>query len=400
MTARSVQFGASAIFVSLILAPPAPDQLAPIGAFLQESAPRDVPAICALVVDRDKVLFEAAAGWRDQAAGAPLRPDSIFRIASMTKPVTSLAVMMLHEQGRIGFDDPVTKYLPEFDRLRVMTEFHEDGRYESRPPKRAVLVRHLLTHTSGIGYAFADPRLAKLPDPGRKNLADMPLLHDPGEKFTYGPNTYVLGQIVERVSGRTLDVFLRENIFAPLGMRDTAYTVPGEHRDRVVTVHARQNGAWVERPNPETIRADVAGDGGLFSTARDYGAFLQLFLNRGRHGGTRLVSEESIRLMTTNQMGDVTLDEQPSADRTLAMPFPIGAGKDKFGFGFQVEMPPARDGMRRAGSVSWGGIFNTHFWIDPDAGRGAVLLMQVLPYYDEAAVKVLRGFESRVYKAE
>ena len=119
-------------------APPAPDQLAPIGAFLQESAPRDVPAICALVVDRDKVLFEAAAGWRDQAAGAPLRPDSIFRIASMTKPVTSLAVMMLHEQSRIGFDDPVTKYLPEFDRLRVMTEFHEDGRYESRPPKRAV----------------------------------------------------------------------------------------------------------------------------------------------------------------------------------------------------------------------------------------------------------------------
>ena len=144
----------------------------------------------------------------------------------------------------------------------------------------------------------------------------------------------------------------------------------------------------------------MAGDGGLFSTARDYGAFLQLFLNRGRHGGTRLVSEESIRLMTTNQMGDVTLDEQPSADRTLAMPFPIGAGKDKFGFGFQVEMPPARDGMRRAGSVSWGGIFNTHFWIDPDAGRGAVLLMQVLPYYDEAAVKVLRGFELRVYKAE
>src|SRR5262249_28726320 len=148
-----------------------------------------------------------------------------------------------------------------------------------------------------IGYAFAEPRLAKISAGARKDVAELPLLHDPGEKFTYGPNTYVLGQIVEKVSAQTLDVFLREKIFEPLGMRDTGYTVPADQRNRVVTVHARQNGAWLERSNPDTLRSDVAGDGGLFSTARDYGAFLQLFLNGGRRGQDRLVSEDSIRLM-------------------------------------------------------------------------------------------------------
>jgi methyl acetate hydrolase len=396
---RSPELCAAVLLVALTLAlpPPAPDRQAPLHTFIHDSAPRDVPAIAALVVDRDKVLFDDVSGWRDAAARAPLQPDSIFRIASMTKPITSLAIMMLHEQGKVGFDDPVTKYLPQFDRLRVMTEFHDDGSYESRLPNRPVLVRHLLTHTSGIGYAFADPRLAKISGGARKEIVDLPLLHDPGEKFTYGPNTYVLGQIVEKASGETLDVFLRENIFEPLGMRDTSYVVPADQRSRVVTFHTRQNGAWTERPNPDTIRSDVAGDGGLFSTTHDYGAFLQMILNRGRRGTTPLASEDSIRLMTTNQMGEMIIQQQPSADPALAMPFPIGAGKDKFGFGFQVEMPPATKGLRHAGSVSWGGIYNTHFWIDPHAQIGAVLLMQVLPYYDEAAVKVLKGFESRVY---
>ncbi len=305
MISRKSLIGSAAVFVSLARVP-AHGSLAPLGSFLHESAPRDVPAVAALLVDRDNVVF---------------------------------------------------------------------------------------------GYSFADPQLAKLDD-GKKSIVDLPLLHDPGEKFTYGPNTRVLGQIVEKISGQPLDVFLWEKIFEPLGMRDTSFAVPADKHDRVVTVNARENGRWVERPNPAAVRSEVRGDGGLFSTARDYGAFLQLIRNRGRRGATQVVTEESIRLMTTNQIGEVIVQQQPSANLSLTMPFLIGAGKDKFGFGFQVETPPAPNGLRSAGSVSWGGIFNTHFWIDPQKQLGAVVLMQVLPYYDEAAVKVLKGLESRVYEAQ
>jgi CubicO group peptidase (beta-lactamase class C family) len=358
----------------------------------------DAPAIAALVVNRDGVLFEGAAGKRDVAADRALTTDAIFRIASMTKPVTSLAVMMLRDEGKIGLDDPVTKYLPEFGGVRVMTKFNEDGTYESRPPSRPILIRHLLTHTSGLGYSFADPRLARIDD-GKKTTAEMPLLNDPGERFTYGPSTAVLGRIVEKVSGQTLDVFVTRRIFDPLGMHDTFYVVPPEKVGRVVTGHTRLNGALTERPNPAAPRSTVAGDGGLFSDARDYGFFMQMWLNGGRLGGTRLVKESTVKEMISNQIGRVVVETQAASGGVISKPFPIGAGKDKFGFGFQIETPPIADrGLRSAGSLSWGGINNTHFWIDPQKQVAGVVLMQVLPYYDERCIDVLRGFERLVYQ--
>jgi len=383
------------------LAPPAisTDGGAALRVFLRQSVTSNaVPAVAVVVVNRDQQIYLDATGKRDVANNDPLTSDAIFQIASMTKPITSLAVMMLYEERKIGLDDPVTKYLPEYEGARVLILFNDaDASFRTRPPARPITIRHLLTHTSGIGYSFADARLARIDD-GKKTQVEIPLLHDPGDRFTYGPNTAVLGSIVEKLSGQPLDVFLKTRIFDPVGMKDTFYLVPPDKHDRVVTQHARSATGFVERPNPAMIQSPVRGDGGLYSTAGDYGRLMQVFLNGGRAGMTPLVKDATIKLMTSNQIGRVFVVEQPSVNAALAKPFPFGGGKDKFGFGFQIEMSPARPGLRSVGSYSWGGINNTHFWIDPQKQIAAAVLMQVRPYYDDAAINVLRGVERLVYQ--
>ena len=403
-TVAAVAALAACVMLQQIAAAPPPSlrasTVSALDAFLHKVVDdRLVPAVVAVVVDSERVLYLRSAGKRDVAAGVALAPDAIFRIASMTKPITSAVVMMLHEEGRLGFEDPVSKYLPEFAGVRVMTSFNDaDRTYESRPAARPITVRHLLTHTSGIAYSFADARLAKL-DTSGKTEAEIPLLHDPGDHFTYGPNTAVLGRIVERISGAALDDVLKARVFDPLGMEDTFYVVPADKRDRVVTAHARIGDGLREQPNPAALRSSVRGDGGLFSTAADYAKFMQLFLNGGRAGGRRLLSEASVRQMLSNQIGRLFVAKQPSENPQLAKPFPFGGGKDKFGFGFQIEAPPAAPDLRSVGSASWGGIDNTHFWIDPQKQVGVAVLMQFLPYYDPAAIDVLRGVERIVYAA-
>jgi CubicO group peptidase (beta-lactamase class C family) len=358
----------------------------------------DVPGVVAMVVDRQSTIYSGAFGKADVASHRPMSADSIFRIASMTKPITSLAAMMLVEQGRLRLDDPIAKYLPEFSRVQVLTSWHEpDGTYDGRPPKRPITIRDLLTHTSGIAYSFVDARVARLDD-GRKRVWELPLVSDPGERFVYGPNTAVLGDIVAKVSQMSLDAFLETKIFTPLSMHDTFFTVPQNKADRVVTTHARgADGSLRETANPDVLKAPVRGDGGLFSTAADYGRFMHLILNRGRAGTARLVDERTIDLMTSNQLGIVRVAEQTSSNLAFARPFPFGGGKDSFGLGFQIEEAPATAGLRSRGSLSWGGILNTHFWIDPERSIAAVVLMQVLPYYDPRALAVLRGFERETY---
>lgn len=360
----------------------------------------DVPGVVALVVGPDGVLYQGSAGRQDVARNVEMKPDVLFRIASMTKPVTTVAVLMLVEGGRLSVDDPVSKYLPNFKDRPVLSSFNAaTGAYETRPAKREVTIRHLLTHTSGVGYGWSSPVVARLIGNDRDKETELPLLFEPGDKWTYGASTRVLGQVVEKVSGQPLDVFLRDRILKPLGMNDTAFAVPAGNVSRVATVHSRTDGKLVEQPNTPVQQAPVRGDGGLYSTARDYGTFLQMLLNGGTLHGTRLLSDRSVRMMGENQIGTVVVEEQPAADPLRSRPYPLGAGHDKFGFGFQIAAKDPRYAKYRSeGSLSWAGIDNTHFWIDPNRHIGAVWMTQVLPFYDEACIRSLRGFEELVYQ--
>jgi CubicO group peptidase (beta-lactamase class C family) len=264
-------------------------------------------------------------------------------------------------------------------------------------------VRHLLTNTSGIGYPFASLTLTQMQGEGAslQPLPDpQPLLHDPGTEWTYGPSTRVLGKLVEKVSGKPLEVFFRERIFEPLGMHDTGFAVPKEQVSRVVTTHRSVGGKLVETPNPAEITSPVAGDGGLNSTAADYAKFIQLFLNHGKTpSGKHLISDHAARLMGRVHTGSVRVRLQDAASPAISAVFPLGAGRDSYGLGFQITGAPASAGMRAPGSMSWAGIFNTEFWIDPENGVGGILLMQYLPFYDKAAIETLQGFEQRVYQS-
>jgi CubicO group peptidase (beta-lactamase class C family) len=361
----------------------------------------DVPGVVVLVVATDRVLYHEAFGRMDVARGVDMRKDAIFRIASMTKPITSVAVMMLVEEGKLGLDDEVARYLPAFRSPQVISRLDlAAGTWETRPAARPITIRQLLTHTSGIGYSWSDPGLALIEKKtGWTSEVELPLVHEPGEKWTYGAGTKVLGDVVETLSGQRLDEFLASRVFGPLGMRDTGWSVSPDRHDRVVTLHQRKDGRLVETPNPASLAAQVRGDGRLFSTADDYGRFVRMILGDGQLGSARLLRGETVREMGRNQTGDVRVRLQPTANAEYSKPFPLGVGQDAWGLGFQLAAPAPPDPARRhPGSMSWAGIDNTYFWIDPKAQIGVVALMQFLPFYDEAALAVLAGVESRVYR--
>lgn len=363
----------------------------------------DSPGVVALIVGPDGVLYEGAAGKLAIAHEKAMPVDAIFLIASMTKPVTSVAIMQLIEEGKLQLDDPVSKYLTGFDNLRVITKFNEkDATYETRPSKRPITIRHLLTHTSGIGYGFSNAIVKRLTEATKKDEWQLPLLDDPGDKWHYGASTTVLGMIIEKVSGESLETYFQRHIFKPLEMTDTSYAVPLAKQSRVATVHRRVNGQLQEIPRPQPIpampTAPFFGDGGLYSTAQDYGRFIQMLLDGGHLGAEKILSEKSVKMMGENNIGSIFVEQQPGADPSRAKPFPLGAGHDKFGLGFQIASGESQyTGFRSAGSLSWAGIYNTEFWIDPVKHIGGVMMMQVLPFYDDGAIRTLRDFEKLVY---
>lgn len=374
---------------------------AAISAFMAKAVERgDVPGVVTLIVNREGVLYEGAAGKQDVARGVAMPADAIFRIASMTKPVTSVALMMLVEQGKVKLDDPVSKYLPDFDQRPVIAKFDAaSGSYETRPAKTAITIRHLLANTSGLGYAFTDPTISRIVQITKKAEPELPLLHDPGVKWTYSPATRVLGWVVEKVSGEPLDVYLRTRIFEPLKMVDTGHAVPASKLARVATVHMRKAGKLSEATNEPKQESPVRGDGGLYSTARDYGRFVRMLLNGGSLDGAKILSPQTVQSMGQNHIGAIFIQTQPDANPARTRPFPIGAGRDKFGLGFQIAAAdPKYANYRSPGSLSWAGINNTHFWIDPKRQVGGVVMMQVLPFYDDVCISVLRGIEEIVYR--
>ena len=366
-----------------------------LSTFLRNATERgDVPGVVVAVVDKDRTLYHEAFGRSSTIRGTPMAGDTIFNMASMTKPVTSVAVMMLVDEGKLKLDDEVAKYLPKYKNQVVISKINDaDGTYETRPARRAITIRHLLTHTSGIGYGFSSPTLTKIMQKTMQGELDLPLLFDPGESWAYGASTRVLGQVVEAISGQQIDAFLESRILHPLGMHDTSYLVPATKYARVVAVNARgADGKFVERPMPPTLPANVAGDGGLYGTASDYGLFLRMLLNDGKLGNTRILSEKSARTLFENHMGKVVVQPQESANQALSRNFPLGAGKDRWGLGFQLAAEKQAN-RRSPGSGTWAGIFNTHFFIDPDKELGVVVMMQTLPFYDDASMNVYAGVE-------
>ena len=361
----------------------------------------DVPGIVAIVVGPDKVLYHEAFGKMNVAKNTPMAKDTIFRIASMTKAVTSVGVMQLVEQGKIGLDDPVSKYLPRLASPQVFSKVDEEsGSYETKPATRPITIRQLLTHTSGIGYSWSDHGLAiAQKKTGATNDSELPLVNEPGAQWTYGASTRVLGELVEKLTSEKIDAYIDAHVAGPLGMRDTTYTVPKQKYSRVVTLNQKANGKITETQNPNPIPATIRGDGGLFSTASDYSRFVQMILNKGQLGSVRVLKEATVAEMGKNQIGSVKVRLQPSADPLRSKPYPLGAGEDVWGLGFQLAAPRTPNpSMRSPGSMSWAGINNTFYWIDPQKQVGAVILMQMLPFYDEGAIRTLQGFEERVYK--
>src|SRR5687768_11498222 len=285
-------------------APSLPSQgAAALSTFLKSATDRgDVPGVVVAVVNRDGSLYNEAFGLASTLRRTPMAKDTIFNMASMTKPVTSVAIMMLVDEGKLKLDDEVAKYLPRYKDPLVISRFNEaDASYETRPAKRPITIRHLLTHTSGIGYGFSSPTLTKIMQKTMQPELDLPLLFDPGESWAYGASTRVLGHVVEAISGQKIDAFLETRILQPLGMQDTSYLVPAAKYPRVVAVNARgADGKFVERPMPATLPANVAGDGGLYGTASDYGLFLRMLLNRGKVGNRRILSERSAKTIFEN----------------------------------------------------------------------------------------------------
>jgi methyl acetate hydrolase len=365
---------------------------------------KDVPGVVALITDRERVLYQSAFGVADVATGRPLTSDALFRIASMTKPVTSVALMQLVEQGRIALDDPAEKYLPELAGLKVIESFDATtGDYRLRPASRAPTVKHFLTHTSGLAYPFTSAIWRDFkPRNGETFPFGGPLLFDPGERWHYSTSTDVVGKLVEAVSGQKLEDYFREHIFVPLKMNDTSYNVPEAKGPRLVAQQQRagdrMDGA-IERQKPQpglTIAAPIGG-GGLASTADDYGRFMRMLLNGGALDEARVLKPETVALMGQNHIGAVSVPALKSAlPRSADFTF-IADGRDKWGLGFLITADQVQ-GKRSPGSLSWGGINNTFFWIDPTRGIAGVIMMQYLPFADAKALAVYDAFERGAYQ--
>jgi CubicO group peptidase (beta-lactamase class C family) len=275
--------------------------------------------------------------------------------------------------------------------------FTDDG-YIAKPAQIAMTVRHLLTHTSGLAYEFSNSTLAGMLHGTNAGATDHALVHEPGERWTYGESTRVLGTLVERISGESLEAFMRRRIFLPLDMQETWYTVPADLTERVATIHNKTPEGMKESANPEQISSPMNGDGGLNSTAIDYAKFIAMFLNGGTApDGTRLLKQETVDLMGRNHIGSVRVSTQVSTNAALSKDFPLGSGRDTFGLGFQITGQHDQT-MRSPGSMAWAGIFNTEFWIDPARGIGGVVMMQYLPFYDDAAIDTLNDFEHLLYE--
>jgi len=367
-----------------------------------------IPGVVAIAASSGEVLHRGSFGKKSADAEEAMALDAIFRIYSMTKPVTSVAVMQLVEQGTVELDASVGEYLPELARPRVLEGFGEDGTPQLRDASRPPTIRELLSNTSGYAYGIwnADIRRYEvetgLPD-GRDRFPLLPLASDPGTRWEYSPSTAILGVLVETVSGLTLEEYFKRNIFQPLGMSDSFFQIPADKWGRAVRRHKRLRDGSIEvlggaPPATPPQVTYFAGDGGLSSTAPDYLRFVRALLNGGELDGARILKTESVDQMGANQIGEfeaagnmVTVQPGLSNDVNL---YP--GVEDRFGLGFLLNAESVVDG-RAEGTMMWAGLMNTYFWIDREQDVGGVLLTQTLPFGDATVLELLGEYEKAVY---
>jgi CubicO group peptidase (beta-lactamase class C family) len=368
---------------------------------------KEVPGVVAMAANDKGVIYEGAFGTRDLAQGPAMTLDTIFRLASMTKAVTSVAAMQLVEQGKLQLDQPIGNVLPELSAPQVLEGFDDSGAPRLRPAKRPITLRHLLTHTAGFGYEFLNADLIRYvkvsgtPSGATGKLASlrMPLVFDPGERWEYGINLDWVGRTVEAISGLPLEVYFRQHIFAPLGMSDTDYVISAAQRSRLVSVHQRKEDGSLEpiEPKDPPWREFWSGGGGLYSTGRDYLVFLQMLMHQGRFNGAQLLRPQTVALMGQNQIGDIRAGVAKTAMPERSNDFDFFPGMScKWGLGYMLTPQPGPNG-RSAGSVTWAGIFNTYYWLDPQKRIAGVFLTQILPFADHKAVALYGEFESGIY---
>ncbi len=362
-------------------------------------AEKQIPGAIGLIARRGKIAYQETFGMADVEAGKPMRLDTIHRIYSMSKPITSVAVMMLYEEGKFQLNDPVAKYLPEFAKMQVGTEEKDPQTgmptLKNVPAKRPITVRDLLRHTAGLTYGvfgdtlvdreyrkagiLSDLNLAEF----ITNLSNIPLLYEPGARWHYSVSVDVLGRLVEVLSGKSFEQFLQERIFTPLEMRDTGFYVSADKKDRFAKLYSPTKDGKIKPavicatrqeclekfPNavPSFLEPPTmpSGGGGLVSTTYDYLRFCQMLLNQGQYGGKRLLSRKTVQLMRSDNLG--------------AIPG-MGPGVG-FGLGFAVSKAPGEAGMMGSpGEYNWGGAAGTRFWIDPQEELIGIFMIQILPH--------------------
>ncbi len=368
---------------------------------LAEAVAGGLPGVAAAARLPDGAVVEAAAGVRGLDNPEPMTPDTVFWIASFTKALTTVAVLQLVEAGRVELDAPASRWLPGLAAPKVLTGFDAAGAPQLVEAKTPITVRHLLAHTSGLAYDFCNAELARYgqatsPAP-LGAAAGVPLMFEPGSGWTYGVGLDWAGELVAAASGQTLDVYLAEHVFAPLGMTETNFLPTWAQAERRASMHARGDGGALA-PSPFALPPPphpAMGGGGLYSTARDYLRFLEAVLG----GGAPVLKPASLALMTGNAWEGPQVGVLPGVNPALCAGFdPLPGEVKRWGLGFLINPKRGPNG-RAAGSLAWAGLANCYYWADPATGAAGVFLAQLLPFGDPAALEAFGAFERAVYSA-
>ncbi len=365
---------------------------------------RGIPAVAALATDANRVLYSGGFGKRDTTSKVAVTPDSIFQIASMTKPIASVAAMQLVEQGKASLDAPVSKYLPQLANPQVLVGFDAAGDPILRPAKGEITLRQLLTHASGMAYGPWHSLMAryaeKHPLPNNVVAPLVPLVFDPGTNWQYGYSTDWTGRFIEAVSGMNLQQYLRKNVLDPLDMRDTEFGIPADKFERSVNVFRRDpSGKFESNPRVQPpMPTDFNAGGGLSSTVNDYAKFARMIMRYGLTGvNTEILKARTVEMMIQNQIGNLRAGLLKTNQPGISADVDTNPGSiDKWGLGFLLHGPGKSD-ERSEGSLAWAGIYNTYFWIDMRRGIAGVIMMQYLPFFDREAIGILGDFERAVY---